>query len=168
MPDFDKVYWDTCAWLGLINSEPEKIRPLQHLYEECRRGKLEIWTSTLIYVELFRVKAEEKDEKPYSDEGLDKIKQALEQPFIQLVSLDMEVGRKARGLRRRLPGLSGPGDAIHLASALIWGISPLHTWDGSHLLPFDGQLSCKDGTLLKICVPDEPPEGPLFKKGKEE
>lgn len=166
MPDFDKVYWDSCAWLGLINSEPEKIRPLQHIYDEARRGKLEIWTSTLAYVEVYRLDIEKNAEKPYLDKNLDKIKAALEQPFVKLIPFDMEVGRKTRGILRGDCGLSHRNDAMHLASALVWGISPLHTWDGSHLLPLDGQFSCKNGTLLRICIPDEPPEGPLFKENK--
>lgn len=163
MPDFGKAYWDSCAWLGLINAEPAKIAPLQHIYNEAQQGKLEIWTSAIAYVEVFRLATEDNMPKPFPEENLDRIKDAIEQPFVKLIPVDMEIGRKARYLRRSLSGLKGAGDAIHLASALVWSVSPLHTWDGSHLLPFDGQLSCKNAITLEICIPKDPPEGPLFR-----
>lgn len=163
MPDLNRVYWDSCAWLGLINAEPAKIAPLQHLYNQAQAGLIEIWTSAVAYVEVFRLASEGNSPPPLDDENLDRIKDVIEQPFIKLIPVDMEIGRKARGLRRSLVGFKGAGDAIHLASALVWNISPLHTWDGSHLLPFDGQLSCKNAVTLEICIPKMPALGPLFR-----
>ncbi len=155
----EKVYWDSCAWLGLINAESEKVRPLEYFYESARRGQYEIWTSTLTYVEVFRLEAEVR---PFERDALDKIRNVLEQAFIKLIPLDMEVGRKARGLRRSHTGLTA-ADAVHLASALVWSINPLHTWDASHLLPFNNNLSCKDGQRLEICIPAEPAGEGLFR-----
>lgn len=160
MPDSENVYWDSCAWIGLINAEPAKVDPLVHVYESARRGQYDIWTSTIAFVEVFRLDFDNPAVRPFADESLDKIKAAMEQAFVKLIPLDLEVGRKARGLRRahRL----GPADAVHLASALVWSISPLHTWDGSHLLPFNGHFSCKDAKQLEICIPGQAPPGPLF------
>jgi predicted nucleic acid-binding protein len=162
MAELQRAYWDSCAWLGLINAEPAKVKSLEYIFEAARRGQYEIWTSTLAHVEVFRLKIEENLPKPYDEDSLDKIRAALEQPFVKLIPLDLEIGRKARQLRRDLSGLRSPADAIHLASALIKSVDPLHTWDGSHLLPFDGKLACKNGKLLRICVPSEPGHGPLF------
>jgi len=162
MPEFNRVYWDSCAWLGLINAEPAKIAPLRHIFNEAKQGRTEIWTSTIAYVEVWRLASETNAPKPLDDGNLDKIKEVIEQPFVKLIPTDLEIGRKARGLRRALPDLKGAGDCIHLASALVWSVSPLHTWDGSHLLPFNGQLSCKNGQKLEICIPKDSPDGPLF------
>ena len=157
------VYWDSCAWLGLINAEPEKVRALEYVYESARRGDFIIWTSTIAYVEVFRIASEVNAPRPYGDEGLDKIKEVLEQSFIERIPFDVEIGRKARGLRRA--HALTVGDAMHLASALVRNINPLHTWDDSDLLPLNNSLSCKGGGLLQICVPSvPPPEGPLFKQ----
>jgi hypothetical protein len=126
---------------------------LEYYYEISKRGQCEIWTSTVSYVEVFYLATEVR---PFDDGGLDQIKEAFEQPFIKLIRLDMEVARKARGLRRSHGSLH-PADAIHLASE---GITPLHTSDDSHLLPFDGNLSCKDGQKLRVCKLEIPPSPP--------
>ena len=152
----DKVYWDACAWLGLVNSEAGKVPPLEYYFEIAKRGQCEIWTSAISYVEVFHLATETR---PFDNDGLDTIKEMIEAPFVKLIQLDMEVGRKARGLRRSHRGLRA-ADSIHLASALVKSISPLHTWDDTDLLPFDKQLSCRDASLLHICVPEIPPAPP--------
>ena len=160
--EFSRAYWDSCAWLGLLNSEPAKVKPLRHLYESARRNQFEIWTSAIAYVEVFRLVSETNDSKPLGDENLDLIRDVIEQPFVKLIPVDMEIGREARRLRRQLPNFKGAGDAVHLASAIKWNVNPLHTWDGAHLLHLDKKLKCKDGTTLEICRPSNPESGPLF------
>jgi predicted nucleic acid-binding protein len=163
MAELPRAYWDACAWLGLLNGEPEKIQSLEHIYELARRGQYEVWTSTIAYVEVFRLNAESKDVKPLKNENLDKIRNVIEQYFVKLIPLDMEIGRHARQLRRELPEFQGAGDAIHLASAIVWNIETLHTWDNSHLLPWNGKVKCKNGSFIKIEIPKyPPPAGPLF------
>ena len=129
---------------------------LEYFFEIARRGQIEIWTSAIAYVEVFKLSSEEQ---PFDKDGLDAIKEAIEANFVKIIPLDMEVGRKARGLRRNHPKLRAP-DAIHLASALIKCITPFHTWDNDDLLPFDNNLSCKDATRLRIMVPEIPPPTP--------
>ena len=71
----------------------------------------------------------------------------------------------APGIDRRSDGVKdfqGAGDAIHIASALVWNIHQVHTWDGSHMLPWHMMLDCRDGTKLSIVKPVVPPAGPLF------
>jgi predicted nucleic acid-binding protein len=121
----DRVYWDACAWLGLINSEPHKVPPLEYFFTLAKRGQLEIWTSAISYVEVFRISSEV--DRPFGKEGLDLIKEVIQAPFVKTIAVDMEVGTKARGLRRN-HNLKVP-DAIHIASALVKSVTPLHTWD---------------------------------------
>ena len=162
MADIPKYYWDSCAWLGLLNYENDKIAPLHHYYNLATRNQCEIWTSTIAYVEVFRLHVENDDAKPLKEENLDKIKDVIEQPFVKLIPADMIIGRRARALRRELPDFQGAGDAIHIASALVWNIHQIHTWDGSHMLPWNMKLVCRDGTKLSIVKPVLPPAGPLF------
>ena len=162
MADIPRVYWDSCAWLGLLNFEQHKRAPLQHFYDLARKNQCEIWTSTIAYVEVFRLRIEKVDVKPLNDENLDTIKDIIEQPFVRLIPVDMIIGRRARSLRRELPDFEGAADAIHLASALTWNISPVHTWDKAHMLSWNRKLQCRNGTMLEICNPALPPPGPLF------
>lgn len=141
---------------------------MRYFYNLARRGQFEIWTSTLAYVEVFRLVSETNDQKPLAESGLDVIRDAIEQPFVQLIPVDMEIGREARRLRRELKDFHGAADAVHLASALIWSINPLHTWDKQHLIHLSGKLTCKDGSKLEIHRPDMPEAGPLFTKDEDQ
>jgi predicted nucleic acid-binding protein len=168
MADLPRAYWDACAWLGLLNGEAAKVRSLEHIYELARRGQFEIWTSAISYVEVFRLQTEQKQSKPLGGDGQDRIRDVLEQSFVRIIPVDMEIGRRARALRRELAGFEGAGDAVHLASALVWNIEVMHTWDRSHLLPWNGKIKCKNGNLITIEVPKETPDsGPLFEQRDE-
>ena len=162
MAELRRVYWDACVWLGLINGEASKKRAVEYVYNSARAGTHEIWTSTMSYVEVFRIKGEEANPKPYAATGLDKIEAMFEQEFIKLVPIDVEVAKLARRLLREHDKLKKRPDAIHLASAIRWSIDQLHTYDGNDLLHLDGKLKTKAGTVLRITPPDDPPDGPLF------
>ena len=162
MAELRRIYWDSCVWLGLINGEPKKKRAVEYTYNAAKTGSHEIWTSTLSHVEVFRIKGEEKNPKPYATGMLDKIEEMFEQDFIKLVPVDLEVAKLARRLLRENDGLTKRPDAVHLASAIRWSIDSLHTYDGNDLLHLDGKLKTKTGTVLRITLPDDPPDGPLF------
>ena len=162
MAELRRVYWDACVWLGLINGEPNKLRAVEYVYNSARSGTYEIWTSTMSYVEVFRIKAEEGKPKPYNASVLDKIEEMFEQDFVKLVPVDVEVAKLARRLLREHDKLKKRPDAIHLASAIRWSVEELHTYDGNDLLHLDGKLKTKAGTILRITPPNDPPDGPLF------
>lgn len=162
MAELRRVYWDACVWLALINGEPKRRRAVEYIYNSARAGTYEIWTSTMSYVEVFRIRGEEANPKPYPSAGLDKIDEVFEQEFIKLVPLDVEVAKFARKLLRQHSGLKKRPDAIHLASALRWPVDVMHTYDGNDLLHLDGKMKGKTGSLLRIAPPDDPPDGPLF------
>ena len=164
MAELRKVYWDACVWLGLINGEPNKKRAVEYVYNSARAGTYEIWTSTMSYVEVYRIKGEELNPKPYPAGTLDKIEEMFEQDFIKLVPVDVEVAKLARRLLREHDKLKKRPDAIHLASAIRWSIEKLQTYDGYDLLHLDGKLKTKSGAILRITPPDDPPDGPLFQK----
>ena len=157
-----RIYWDSCAWLGLINGEESKKKPLEAVYNSARSGRAELWTSTLSFVEVFRLKEEEHAPKPYGEGNLDIIEEAFRQEFVKLVPVDMEIGVLARCLRREHKGLSKLGDAIHLASALRWSVDCLMTFDSDDLLHLDKKIRDKSGKFLQICPPADFLSGPLF------
>ncbi len=163
MADIPRVYWDACAWLGLINYEKSKRAPLEHFFDLAQRGQCELWTSTICFVEVFQLRIEQGMPKPFDAGNLDAIRDVMEQPFVKLVPVDLIIARKARELRRTVTASgTGAADCVHLATALMWNVTPLHTWDRPHLLTISNTLQCKDGTPLEICVPEIPQPGPLF------
>lgn len=163
-----KLYWDSCAWLGLLNEESGKHRELEIIFNGAKRGHFEIWTSALSLVEVNRFADELGQPKPLGDDQLALIAAVFEQPFVKIVPLDMEIGRRSRSLVRETPGLTKKLDAVHLASALRWNVDALHTYDNDDLLHLDGQFSCKDGRKLKICYPDELTDGELFNHARQQ
>ena len=167
MAELQRVYWDSNVGLGLINGEAKKLRAIEDVYNAARSGSYEIWTSTLSFVEVFRIKGEEQNPKPYPSEPLDKIEEVFEQEFVKLVPVDVEVAKLARRLLRENRALPSRPDAIHLASALIWSVETLHTYDGNDLLHLDKKLKTKIGTVLRITPPDDPTDGPLFDRQKK-
>lgn len=167
MPKPTRIYWDSCAWLGLINGEKDKRRELEIVYGHAQQGKCELWTSTLTMVECRRVASEKYDPRPLSEEHEQTIKNLFDQPFVKPIPLAMDIAERARGIWRSTPGIKQFQDAIHVASALRWSVPVLHTYDNDDLLHLDGSFDCNDGTTLKICYPDETTDGPLFAKSKK-
>ncbi len=158
-----KAYWDSCAWIGLVNAEPDKLHPLRSIWEDAQKGEYEIWTSAYVHLEVFKAKNENGD--PLSPESSDEIIEAmLSQGFVKRVQLDTEIAKLARDLRRSLDaqGLKSRPDALHLATAVYWNLDELHTWDKKHLLGLNGHVTRRDGQPLLIRIPGPEVMGPLF------
>jgi len=160
-----KVYWDACAWIGLINEEPDKVRGLEYYYTKAKSDEAEIWTSLLNYVEIFKYRNEDANPKPWSVENTQKIRDIMEQPFVVRLNVDFNVVIRARELLRTVPELKRPNDAIHLASALLFDVEEMHTYDRPHLLALNSKVARADGSFLKICVPAVPGNAPLLDGG---
>ena len=161
-----KIYWDSCAWLGLINGEPDKRRELEILYGAARKGQYEIWTSTFSIVEVVRLKEEQGRPRPLDAASLAKIDEILFQNFVKLIPMDVDVARRSRAMLRELTGLGKKPDAVHLASAVKWNIPVFHTYDNEDLLHLDGKVNCANGSAMSICYPDLTTDGGLFAKAK--
>lgn len=158
-----RVYWDSCAWLGLINAEEDKVDGCQYFMQEAIRKNIEILVSTVTLAEVFKTRCSE----PYrmlSEEKDITFEDFFDQDFIVKASVDEDIAKRARGLLRyySIHGLKKPMDAIHLATALKFNASEMHTFDGSDLLDLDGKLQNDAGFILKICKPALPPAPPLL------
>jgi len=167
LADSERVYWDACAWLGLVNGEAKRKTELKNVYEQAREGKLELWASVMSIVEANRLKSESGNPKPIAPDSLTTLDDVFFQPFVKLVALDIPISRDARKLVREIQGLSKKPDAIHLATAQFWNVSVLHTYDGNDLLHLDGKMKCRDGSTLRIIEPGDIGDGGLFDKQKQ-
>lgn len=159
-----KFYWDSCAWLGLLNGEPEKKRELQIIYDNARSGKCQIWTSALSLMEVKKLKVELQEPKPFDEKHEKTIESIFMQQFVLVTPMDMDIGNSARKLYRRTASLGKVQDAVHICTALKWNIPVLHTYDRQDLIHLSGALKCRNGDGLIICYPDETTDGPLFAK----
>lgn len=157
-----RVYWDSCAWLGLINGEATRKPDLDAVYGLAKRGVLELWTSTIAIVEVNRLQTEMNIPRPITTDGLNTIDNILFQPFVKLVGMDVMVAKKARDFLRTVPGLTKRPDAMHLATAAFWNIPLLHTYDDNDLLHLNGKVMCEDGTVMQITIPSDPTAGGLL------
>ena len=164
LPKPIRLYWDSCAWLGLLNGEADKKRELGIIYANAQRGSFELWTSTLSILEARRLESEKEAKKPLSAENLRTIAAVFRQPFVKLIPMALDVSEHARELVRATPGLTKWQDAVHLASALRWDAVMFHTYDKEDLLHLSERFSCRNGRPLPICYPSETADGPLFAK----
>lgn len=161
------IYWDTCAWIGLLNGESDKKRELGIVYGNARSGKCEIWTSTLSMIECRYVQSEKDQPRPLDDENNKIISRMFRQPFVKPIPMSVDIVEDARGIWRNTKDMGSYQDAIHLSSALRWNVGTMHTYDRIDLLNQTEKFNCQNGQPLTICYPDNTTDGPLFGQTKQ-
>ena len=162
----EKLYWDSCAWIGFANKEPDKKKELLREYKAARDGRYEIWTSSLSLIELRWLVDEKGTPRPYGDENDKKISLLFHQPYIKIITMTVDIVENARQIWRKTPSIGKYADAIHVASALRWNISVMHTYDRQDLLDISKVMKCQNGEPLTICYPGTD-NGPLFEASNE-
>jgi predicted nucleic acid-binding protein len=117
------VYWDANVFLGLINSEPDKIQECEEVWSEAQTGQFQLVTSTLTVVEVIYMKGSPK---------LDPAKRPLVSKFFRAEWITQRsVTRAIAELARDVVWDCGimPKDAVHIATAAMDRISEFHTFD---------------------------------------
>ena len=137
---------------------------LRFVIEQAQKGNVQIWTSVFTLAEVFKRKCdgqeaglEAADDQAFED--------YIAQDFIVRVQVDFDIGTAARRLLRQYPVIKKPQDAIHVATAIMYNLDELHTFDGRDLLVLNGQIPMQDGRKLTICKPPiapDPDKGTLF------
>jgi predicted nucleic acid-binding protein len=159
MPRDPLVAWDTSVLLALIKDETRAEGEMDGVYEWARRvdsGEVRLILSSMFRMEIL--------ESTLPMEALEKLDQILDRSNVVEVEMGPRVINKASELRdyyqrRReivsAPGLSTP-DAIHLATAILYGVDQFHTFDERDkpsslgLIPLSGDVA---GHPLVICKP---------------
>ena len=150
-----RVYWDSCAWLGLINGEADKLAACQYILDEAVAERVEIWTSALSLAEVFKVKCSGKASSLPADKD-QAFEDFLLKEFVVRAAVTVEIATFTRTLLRKFGG--SPNDTIHLATAAIYNADELHTYDDK-LLALDRKVKRADGEMLTIVRPPDPPPG---------
>jgi predicted nucleic acid-binding protein len=151
-----RVYWDSCAFLGLLNQEPGKTNNCTAVWKEAERGEVVIYTSFFTFAEVFKAKCEGQA-KPLPEEDDKAVSQLLQQKWVRPVVLDGLLAVAARKAMRFHPECKKPSDAIHLVTALALNVDEMNTYDGHDLLRLNGKVNRQDGKPLKICPPTPAP-----------
>lgn len=159
LADPQKVYWDSCVWLALINRE-DKADACDYIVEKARRGEVQIWTSTLTLAEVYKAKCENNNPGLMANKDADFVA-FLEQSFVYEVQLDHDIATLARMLCRTHPILKKPNDGIHLATAIAHNLDYFYSYDRDDLTRLNGQIFRRDLKPLPIGFPpNRPPPTP--------
>jgi predicted nucleic acid-binding protein len=165
------IYWDTSVFLAWIKDENRPNREMDGVNDVAHKilaDHVILLTSTLTSAEILESTLNEIAKRRFTD--------LFKRKNLQRASADervMELTSKIRDYYQQkkevdqLPTLTTP-DAIHLATAILYGASEFHTFDENNevrkrraLLPLNGNVA---GYPLVICKPPIPPQQNLFSK----
>lgn len=157
------VYWDACVFISKIQGDPDRIDIIEELVGLAKKEKLIIATSVITEGEVIRWPSHgATDPHPDADQLIDDF---FKNPWILRRTVDGAIMGHVRRLRAANKGLRLP-DAIHVATALRYSVSCLHTYDHDDLIKRSGKLSLDGKSFLKISKPEHPGR-PLFNRDLE-
>jgi predicted nucleic acid-binding protein len=136
----EAVYLDSCIFIEILQkSDPARYLACERLNERAAEGELTIVTSAITLVEVNKL----ADSKALPAEQSQLILDYFENPYIVVRAVDRRTAERAHALTRThsLTAL----DAIHVATALIAGVSVMYTYDAAQrkrkgLLRHDGTI----------------------------
>jgi len=141
------VYWDSNAFLGLLNGEEDKVRLCDDVWVAGERGLLAVVTSTLTVAEVIYAKGASK---------LDPAKRPLVNAFFRAAHIVQKpLTRIIAELARDVVWDSGvrPKDAVHIATAAYFKIEEFHTFDRPLL---ESKIITVNGFSVSIQAPYAP------------
>lgn len=140
----ESVYWDANAFLGYLKEEPDKAEVCGHVLQAAENGLLVIVTSALTLAEVIYLKGSAK----LPGEQRAKVDAFFKAEYISV----RNVTRATTELARDLVWDSNikPKDAIHVATACLYRVPTLHTYD-DQLLASNGLTIA--GHKLEIVKP---------------
>ncbi|MCC6312560.1 MAG: type II toxin-antitoxin system VapC family toxin [Thermomicrobiales bacterium] len=136
-----RVYWDACIFSSYIEREPECIATLDTIVQDALQTRLRIITSTISITEVAYAEIERATGRlePTVFDAIDDM--WADRSVVTLIEFTPAIALFAREIIRR--GVNEQrtlrsADAIHLATAKMYGSSDFHTNDG-RLLRWDGE-----------------------------
>ena len=156
-----KYYWDACVWIAWLTAERAYADYLSNMEEyaaQADAGKIILVTSSLTRGEILETKIGAKAATTFQD--------YLKRPNVVEASADPRVTSLAGELRNyyQIRKQTGAGekalavpDAVHLATAILYGVDQCHTFDDGKkgkrlgLLGLSGIVAAK--YPLVICKP---------------
>lgn len=133
MADRVRLYWDANVFLSYINAISDRLRDIEAILEQARRGEIQIITSVISVAEVAFAASEQQSRALDSDteERIDAL-WALGSP-VQLVDVHLLIAEKAKALQRAGVPQAWTGlrscDAMHLATAQHEEVQEMHTYE---------------------------------------
>lgn len=119
----ESIYWDSVAFLGLLNNEPEKAQKCEDVWVAAEKGLIALVTSTLTIAEVIYAKGVPKMDPAKRP----KINAFFRAPHIIQRPLTRVIAELARDIV--WDSNVKPKDAIHIATAGYYKIKTFHTFD---------------------------------------
>lgn len=146
-------YWDANVFLAYFNEEDDRIAMCKAIIEKAQTGELIIATSAVTLSEVVHIKGKDRID-PANRETIGKF---FENDLIHLINCDQFIGKKAQEL---MWGHNvSHKDAIHLASAIVKGITTIDTYDRNDFEQFDQKFG---NPPIRIGPPNLPFQEKLF------
>ncbi|MDQ3772954.1 MAG: type II toxin-antitoxin system VapC family toxin [Pseudomonadota bacterium] len=125
----ESVYWDSAAFLGLLNpnEEPHRAQKCEDVWVAAEKGHLLIVTSTFTVAEVIYIKGVPKID-PAKRPKLDRLFQA---PHLAQRPLTRIIAQLARDIV--WDSNVKPKDAVHVATSGYYSIKTFHTFDSQLL-----------------------------------
>lgn len=120
----DSVYMDTCVFLAWLKNEAGRVDIIAQLFDDAHLGNIKVLTSTLTIAEVLNLQGA-KSPIPVNQ------REAVRGLFRNEWIVPKGLSRKVAELSQELVWAHGvkPKDGVHVATALIWGVEQLYTYD---------------------------------------
>jgi predicted nucleic acid-binding protein len=127
---YKRPCFDSSVFVGGIRNEIangiKRGVVFRFLWDKAKAGGFPVFVSAIALAEVYKIKAKPRPESAALDEFLE----CLNEPFVQIIEVDREIGLKAHALCREYsPQKLLPNDAVHLACALRAKCDYLLAWD---------------------------------------
>lgn len=153
----EKVYWDSCVWIALINKESRSFENIRPIFERAKKSEVEIYTSIVSLMEVSKKRNCDFSDGSTIIDDIEDFKKIFFYDFINRLQLDINVALLANNFVKC--NKINPLDAIHLASSCCYACDIVYTYDKG-LLKYNGKTS-PSGHPLRIAEPP-PPEEPML------
>lgn len=122
--------WDSSVVIDYLEGKPRAYPHVPLIIEEAKRGETEILVSSFAEIEVCKIRG-----VPLTDDQEEMIKEFFGRHYVIRCMVDYRVAEVARRIARitsQSPDMATvkPKDAVHVATAVRWGVSLFEVFDG--------------------------------------
>lgn len=120
------VYLDSCVFLAWLKNEPRRADIISQLFDDAHLGNIKFLTSTLTIAEVLNLQGAQS---PIPVEKREAVRNLFRNEWI----VPKGLSRRIAELSQELVWAHGvkPKDGIHIATAIIWGVPQVYSYDGN-------------------------------------
>jgi len=141
-------YWDSCAFLGWLANEADKVDECRGVIRAAEDGNLRLVTSSLTLTEVIKLKSQ----TPLPPDKEPEIRAFFMHDWIVVRQLDRRTAEYARELIWQ--HTFDPKDAVHVATAVLARVPHFDTFDGD-LIKRSGHIGDPPLVIARPYVPEQ-------------